>query len=151
MAQQTGPRLEIQVREDRRGEFLITTDPSRLDVSSVHSFLTSSWWAAGISKETVERSIQGSLCFGVYDGPRQIGFARVITDFSTYAYMCDDYILKEFRGRGLGRWLMECILGHPDLQGLRRWTLIAQEPQMYAKFGFRPLAEPGQNMELLSP
>ncbi len=151
MTEQAGPRLQVPVREWRKEAFLITTDPARLDVNGIHAFLTRSWWAAGIPKETVERSLKGSLCFGVYEGGRQIGFARVISDFATYAYLCDDYILEEYRGRGLGRWLMECIFAHPDLQGLRRWMLIAVDPHIYAKFGFTPLTQPEMNMELLAP
>jgi GNAT superfamily N-acetyltransferase len=143
-----GPSGKIQ--EFRKEQFLITTDPSRLDVSAIHAFLTRSWWAGGISKETVARAVPNSLCFGIYDGQMQIGFARVISDFATYAYLCDDYILEEYRGKGLGSWLMECILRHPDLQGLRRWMVIAQEPRLYAKFGFKPLVAPEMNMEILN-
>ena len=143
------PTLHIAVREFRKDSFVISTDPSRLDVAGTHAFLTNSWWAGGTTKETVERSIKASLCFGVYDGARQIGFARVISDFATYAYICDDYILEPYRGKGLGKWLMQCILSHPDLQGLRRWTLIAEDVRMYARFGFRPLQQPELNMELL--
>ena len=95
MAEQDGPRLQIPVREYRRDQFVITTDSSRLDVDSMHAFLTRSWWAAGIPKVTVERSIRASLCFGVYEAPRQIGFARVISDFATYAYLCDDSLLSK--------------------------------------------------------
>ncbi len=144
----TAPSGKIQ--EFHKEQFLISTDPSRLDVSAIHAFLTRSWWADGISKETVARALANSLCFGVYDGQKQIGFGRVISDFATYAYLCDDYILEEYRGKGLGSWLMECILRHPDLQGLRRWMLIAQEPRLYAKFGFQPLVAPQMNMELLN-
>jgi GNAT superfamily N-acetyltransferase len=144
----TGPSGKIQ--EFRKEQLLISTDPSRLDVNAIHAFLTRSWWAEGISKETVARALANSLCFGVYDGQKQIGFGRVISDFATYAYLCDDYIQEEYRGKGLGSWLMECILRHPDLQGLRRWMLIAQEPRLYAKFGFKPLVAPQMNMELLN-
>lgn len=143
-----GPSGKIQ--EFRKDQFLITTDPSRLDVSAIHAFLTRSWWAEGISKETVARGLPNSLCFGIYDSQKQIGFGRVISDFATFAYLCDDYILEEYRGKGLGSWLMECILRHPDLQGLRRWMVIAQEPRFYAKFGFKPLVAPEMNMEILN-
>ena len=143
------PRLQIAPREDHRGGFLMSTDPSLLDVDMIHAYLTRSWWAPGISKETVRRSIGASLCFGIYEAGRQVGFARVITDFATYAYICDDFILDDYRGRGLGRWLMESILGHPDLQSLRRWTLIAEDPRLYAKFGFKPLQDAGMNMEIV--
>jgi len=144
----TGPSGKVQ--EYRQGQFLISTDPSRLDIDGIHAFLAHSWWAEGIPRETVARAIPNSLCFGVYDGERQIGFARVISDFATYAYLCDDFIREEYRGRGLGSWLMQSILSHPDLQGLRRWMLIAQDPHLYAKFGFRPLVQPEINMEMLN-
>lgn len=142
-----GPSGTIQ--EYRKDPFLISTDPNRLDIDSMHAFLTRSWWAEGVGRETVARAVTNSLCFGIYDGAKQIGFGRVISDFATYAYICDDYVLEDYRGKGIGSWLMQCILGHPDLQGLRRWTLIAQEPRLYAKFGFKPLAEPQMNMEIL--
>lgn len=151
MAERSEPRLQIAEREYRRDNFLISTDPARLDLDTIHGYLTRSWWAAGVSKETVERSCRASLCFGVYDGSRQVGFARVISDFATYAYLCDDFILEQYQGRGLGRWLMESILGHPDLQGLRRLTLIAQDARIYGKFGFKPLQEPGLHLEILAP
>ena len=144
----TSPSDSIQ--EFHKERFLISTDTSRLDIDAIHAFLTRSWWAEGISRERVARALANSLCFGVYDGQKQIGFARVISDFATYAYLCDDYILEDYRGSGLGSWLMECIFRHPELQGLRRWTLIAQEPRFYAKFGFKPMAEPQMNMEILN-
>lgn len=148
MTEPSEPQLHIAPREYRRQEFLISTDRSRLDVDLIHAYLTRSWWAPGVAKDTVARSLAASHCFGVYHGPRQIGFGRVITDFATYAYVCDDFILDEYQGRGLGTWLMECILRDPELQGLRRWTLIAHDPRFYAKFGFKPLREPGINMEM---
>src|SRR5438105_15611421 len=110
-----------QVLEYRRGDFLISTDRSRLDLDVIHGFLTECYWAKGIPKEVVARSIQYSLCFGMYLGSKQIGFARVISDYATYAYLGDVFILVEFRGQGLGKWLMQCIMEHPRLQGLRRW------------------------------
>jgi GNAT superfamily N-acetyltransferase len=149
MAEGSEPRLHVSLLEHHRQDFVISTDPSRLDVNGIHAYLTRSWWAAGIARETVERSLRASLCFGVYHEARQIGFARVISDFATYAHVCDDYILEEYQGRGLGKWLMESILGHPHLQGLRRWTLIAQDPRIYSKFGFKPLQQPEINMEIV--
>ena len=106
------------VREHRKEQFLITTEPPRLDVDSIHGFLSKeSWDSEGIARDVVERSIRGSLCFGVYDGQRQIGFARVGTDGATLGYLCDDYILEDYGGKALGKWLMECILSHADLLG----------------------------------
>jgi GNAT superfamily N-acetyltransferase len=105
-------------REYRRDEFTICTDRSRLDLAAIHAFLSTSYWASGIPRQVVRRSIDHSLCFGIYAGPRQVGFARVVTDQATFAYLADVYVVEEYRGRGLARWLLECILGHPALQGL---------------------------------
>jgi len=151
MAQQARPQIQAAVQEYRRDQFLISTDPSRLDVGAIHAFLSRSWWAKGIPRETVERSIAGSLCFGIYDGDKQIGFARVITDGATFAYFCDDFLLEEYRGRGLGKWLMQCVFSHPELQVIRRWLVIAEDPRLYASFGFRPLQQPEINMERVNP
>jgi GNAT superfamily N-acetyltransferase len=103
------------------GDYEISTDPARVDVGMVHEFLTNSYWAKGIPVATVRLSIENSICFAVYHGQQQVGFARVISDLATFAYLADVFIVPPFRGRGLSRWLMECIVGHPDLQGLRRW------------------------------
>ncbi len=110
--------------EYRRGEFVISTDRGRLDLDVIHGFLTNCYWAKGIPREVVARSIEHSLCFGVYDGSgAQVGFARVISDFATVAYLGDVFVLESHRGRGLSKWLMECIMQHPALQNLRRWIL----------------------------
>lgn len=152
MALQASAKTPAGIQEYRRDPCLISTDSSRLDISAIHSFLSSrSWWAKGIPRETVERSIAGSLCFGMYDGAKQIGFARVITDGATFAYFCDDYLLEDYRGRGLGKWLMQCIFSHPELQDIRRWMVIAEDPRLYASFGFRPLEQPEINMEKINP
>lgn len=136
--------------EWERGQLLVSTDPARLDVDTIHSFLARSYWAAGIPREVVERSIRHSLCFGVFDGGDQVGFARVISDHSTFAYLADVFILESHRGRGLGVWLMECIKAHPDLQGFRRWILGTRDAHgLYRKVGFRPLAEPSIYMEIM--
>ena len=122
------------------GRFLISTDRSKLDIDVIHRFLARSYWAEGIPRETVRRSIENSLCFGVYDNARQIGFARVISDFATYAYVADVFILEPYRERGLGKELMASIMAHPDLQGLRRWSLGTRDAQgLYAQFGFKPV------------
>lgn len=135
--------------KDPEGEFEISTDPARIDVAAVHAFLTASYWARGIPLGTVQRSIQHSLCFGVYRGRRQAGFARVITDRATFAYLADVFIVEEFRGRGLAAWLMRCIFSHPELEGLRRWSLITRDAHgLYRKFGFRELKSPQRWMEL---
>jgi N-acetylglutamate synthase-like GNAT family acetyltransferase len=122
------------------GRFLISTDRSKLDVEVIHKFLTRAYWAAGIPRATVVRAIENSLCFGVYDGAEQVGFARVISDFATYAYVADVFILEPYRERGLGKELMASIMAHPELQGLRRWSLGTRDAQgLYAQFGFEPV------------
>jgi N-acetylglutamate synthase-like GNAT family acetyltransferase len=136
------------------GRFLISTDRSKLDVDVIHRFLARSYWAEGIPRETVMRSIENSLCFGVYDNPKQIGFARVISDFATYAYVADVFILEPYRERGLGKELMASIMAHPDLHGLRRWSLGTRDAQgLYAQFGFRPVVNtPARTvMEIVDP
>lgn len=149
MAGDASATSRTAIQEYRKEQFLISTDPAKLDVTSIHAFLSGSYWADGISKEIVERAIRGSLCFGIYDGAQQVGFARVITDRATFAYICDDYILESHQGRGLGRWLMECILDHPDLQGLRRWSLVTKDARIYEKFGFTLPKGPEYYMEIL--
>jgi GNAT superfamily N-acetyltransferase len=138
--------------EYRKGEFVISSDPDRLDIDVIHGFLTECYWAKGIPRETVARSIENSLCFGVYAEGKQVGFARVISDFATYAYIGDVFIVDEYRGSGLGIWLMECVMRHPRLQGLRRWTLLTRDAhRLYAGFGFTPLKTPDRYMELHNP
>lgn len=135
-----------------RAGYEISTDPARLDLEAIHAYLTHSYWAEGISRELVARSLAGSLAFGLYAGARQIGLARVITDRATFAYLCDVYVLEEFRGQGLGRWLMETVVAHPELQGLRRFTLVTRDAHgLYASLGFGPLARPEGYMEISRP
>jgi GNAT superfamily N-acetyltransferase len=134
------------------GDFEISTDPSRIDIALVHRFLTTSYWAKGIPEATVRRSIEHSLCFGVYRGPRQVGFARVVSDYATFAYLADVFVVEEFRGSGLAVWLMQCIVDHPELQGLRRWSLVTRDAHgIYRKFGFRELSAPERWMERHNP
>lgn len=139
----------------RRGSWSISTDPRKLDVDAVHAYLSRSYWAENIPRELVAKSIAGSLCFGLYDGEhddRQVGFARVITDRATFAYLCDVYVLEEHRGKGLGKWLMAAVTSHPDLQGLRRWSLVTRDAHgLYEPFGFTPLASPERYMEIARP
>ena len=132
----------------RRGRHHISTDPGELDLEVVHGFLTTSYWAAGITRELVERSISGSISFGLYEDGRQVGFARVISDRTTFAWIADVFVLPEARGQGLGAWLIETIVSHPELQGLRRWFLATRDAhRLYAKFGFGPLINPERMME----
>jgi len=138
--------------EQRRDGFTVSTDPARLDVDAIHAYLTRSYWADGISRELVQRSIENSLCFGLFDGTRQVGFARVITDRATFAYLCDVYVLEEQRGAGLGKWLMDAVMSHPDVRGLRRWMLMTRDAHgLYAQHGFTPLAKPESAMEIARP
>ncbi|MEP6995940.1 MAG: GNAT family N-acetyltransferase [Acidobacteriota bacterium] len=134
----------------RRGAFTISTDPARLDRAAIHEFLAGSYWAEGISREIVDRSIEGSLNFGLYDGARQAGFARVVTDRSTFAYVCDVFVLPSHQGRGLARWLMEVVRAHPDLQGLRRWMLLTRDAHpLYLTAGFSRVEDPARYMEIV--
>jgi GNAT superfamily N-acetyltransferase len=135
-----------------RDGFTVSCDPAKLDHAVVAGFLAESYWAKGIPAETVRRSIDGSLCFALLAGERQIGFARVISDRATIAYLGDVFVLPELRGRGLGKWLVECVLSHPQLQGLRRWVLVTADAHgIYREFGFRQLARPENFMELHDP
>lgn len=132
--------------------FTITTEKEKLDIDLIHSFLNRTYWAEGISKETIRRSIEGSLCFGVYQNDKQVGFARMITDRATFAYLADVFIIEEFRGRGLSKWLMEVIMSHPDLQRLRRMILATKDAHgLYEKFGFTPLINVERWMHILDP
>lgn len=139
-------------RELREGRYLVTTDPSRLDIRRIHGFLTGSYWAEGIPREVVERSIANSLNFGLYDGQEQVGFARVVTDRATFAWIADVYVEEGHRGQGLGKLLMRAVMAHPDLQGLRRWMLGTRDAHgLYRQFGFAELAHPGNWMDRHDP
>ena len=135
-----------------RDPFTVTTDPARVDLGVVAAFLGSSYWAAGIPFDTVARCVANSLCFSLLDGERQIGFARVISDYTTVAYLADVFILPSHRGRGLSKWLIECVVSHPELQGLRRWLLATRDAHgLYRQYGFQPLADPQLFMERHDP
>jgi N-acetylglutamate synthase-like GNAT family acetyltransferase len=139
----------ISHHEQKRGEFTISTDKRRLDLDVIHEFLTHSYWAAGISREVVALSIDNSLCFGIYSNAQQVGFARIISDYATFAYLADVFVLEAFRGKGLSRFLMQCIVEQPSLQGLRRWVLCTRDAHgLYAQFGFKPLHSPELFMEI---
>ncbi len=134
------------------GGYQISTDPSHLDVDAIHAFLVSSYWSTGIPRDVVERSIAGSLCFGVYLQGEQVGFARVIGDAATFAYVGDVYILEPHRGRGLSKLLMKAVMEHPDLEGLRRIQLATRDAHgLYRAFGFGSLSAPEQLMEIRRP
>ena len=139
-------------QEWHRGEYYISTDKSRLDLAVIHDFLTTSYWAAGIPIETVKKSLEHSLNFGVYKEDAQVGFARVITDYATFAYIGDVFILEDYRGRGLSNWLMQVIADHAELQGLRRWVLLTRDAHgLYRKTGFMEPVNPGRYMEKIFP
>lgn len=132
----------------RRGEYRISTERTDLDLDVIHAFLVTSYWAPGITRPVLERSIEHSLCFGLYQHDRQVGFARVITDRATYAYLADVFVLEQHRGQGLATWLLEVIAAHPELQSLRRFTLVTRDAHpLYAKLGFHPLRHPARYME----
>jgi GNAT superfamily N-acetyltransferase len=139
------------VHEWHRDEFSISTDPGRLDLEVIHGFLSEeSYWAQGRSLETIRRSIAHSLAFGVYEDERQVGFCRVITDYATFAWIADVFIVEAYRGRGLSRWLVETVLAHPELQGLKRWLLATRDAHgLYARYGFEPLVDPDRWMTRL--
>lgn len=143
-------------RQWEKGPFLVSTDPRRFEVGRIHAFLSASYWAEGIPIALVRKSIEHSLCFGLFakDGERsrQIGFARVISDYSTFAYLADVYVEEEWRGKGLSQWLMACILSHPELQGLRRFCLMTKDAHgLYRRFGFEVGKQPENFMEIRVP
>lgn len=136
------------IYEWQRGDYTISTDKRRLDLHVIHTFLDASYWAAGRSVETIKRSIENSLAFGIFKGNAQVGFARVITDYATFAWIADVFVLEDFRGQGLAKWLMETISLYPELKGLRRWVLATKDAhELYRKFGFNELKKPQRWME----
>jgi GNAT superfamily N-acetyltransferase len=131
-----------------RGEFILSSDPARIDLDVVHAVLAASYWAEGIPRDVVARSIKNALCFGLYHGPRQIGLSRVITDRATFAYLSDVFVLESYRGRGLASWMLEVIHAHPELQGLRWWLLATRNAHaLYEAAGYAALSSPERLME----
>ena len=142
----------MKIQECRRGSYTISTNKKKLDLFLIHRFLAESYWSKGITIDKVKNSITNSLCFGVYEGTKQIGFARVVTDYSLFGYLADVFIVEEYRGNGLSKWLMECIINHPDVKDLRTWMLATRDAHgLYKKFGFKPLAEPEKYMRRKNP
>ncbi|HZE36082.1 MAG TPA: GNAT family N-acetyltransferase [Candidatus Eisenbacteria bacterium] len=138
------------MKETSAGGIVVTTDRSRLDLDVIHGFLTTSYWARGVPRETVARSMEHSLCFGAFDEGRQVGFARVVSDRATFAYICDVFALESHRGSGVGKSLMAAVMSHPELQGLRRWTLFTRDAHgLYRQFGFGAAAHPERLMEVV--
>lgn len=139
----------MSLLEVSRGRFVISTDPKRLDLEGIHAALSASYWAEGISRERVARAIEHSLCFGLYDLERQIGFARVISDYATFGYLADVYVIAEYRGQGLGTWLVEVVRAHPLLTDLRRFLLATRDAHaLYRRHQFAPLTRPERFMEI---
>lgn len=133
----------------KKGKYLVSTDRTKLDIKVIQSYLSNSYWAKNRTLKTTKHSIRNSLCFGVYFNKSQIGFARVITDYATFAYLADVFILEDHRGKGLSKWLMEVILKYSELQNIRRWFLATRDAHsLYEKFGFTSLKEPEKIMEM---
>ena len=137
----------------QRGEYSISTDRARLNLDLIHNYLsTETYWATGRSREVVERSIENSLSFGIYKAGEQVGFARIVTDYATFGWVADVFVLPDHRGQGLSKWLMEVILAHPQLQGFRRWVLSTKDAHgVYGRFGFNKLHRPERWMERPHP
>ena len=130
----------------------ITTDTARMDVPAIHAFLSQTYWSPGIPLGVVQRALANSLCLGVFSGKEQVGFARVISDRATFAYLANVYILEAQRGKGLSRSIMEQVIAHPDLQSLRRMLLATRDAHaLHAQYGFKPLAAPDRMMEVHRP
>ena len=141
-----------QLLEVQKDNFTISTDPARLDTDAIADMLTRAYWAKGRPRERTERALSNSLVFGLYDGEKQIGLARIVSDYAIFAYLCDVFIHEDYRAHGLGKWLMETIMSHPDLQGLRRWTLATRDAHgLYRQFGWNALQNPEKWMEILRP
>jgi GNAT superfamily N-acetyltransferase len=135
-----------------KGEYEIDDDQARLDLDVVHGFITGSYWAEGVPRDVVERSVANSLNLGLYAGDRQVGLTRVVTDRATFAWVCDVFVLPAHRGRGLAHWMIDTLRTHPDLAGIRRFMLAtADAHQVYADCGFTPVSEPGSYMEINHP
>lgn len=138
--------------EWKRDHLLVTTDPARMDVDAIHAFIARAYWSIGIPRETVKNAVQHSLCFGLFDGAAQVGLARLVTDHATFAYLCDVYVLESHRGRGLGKWLIECVMAHPSIPGLRRIMLVTNDAhELYRRFGFVEATDPQKLMEIRRP
>lgn len=138
---------------ERVGEYVVSDEPARIDIKAVHAYLQRAYWSKGIPLEIVERAVRASLCIGAYaPGGAQIGFCRLVTDYAIFCYVGDVYVLEEHRGRGLSKAMMRVAVGHPRLQGLRRWSLVTHDAQgLYEQFGFRLVAHPQWHMERLDP
>ena len=135
------------------GSYTISDDSNRLDLRAIHAYLSRSYWSEGIPFETVRRAVRSSLCIGAYDAAgAQVGLVRVISDYATFCYVCDVYVLEDHRGRELSKAMLAMVIDHPKLQGLRRWSLVTADAHgLYRQFGFSPVAQPERHMERLDP
>ena len=146
------PDMSFPVVQATCADYRITTDPAAVDLDAVHAFLASAYWSEGIPRDLLARAIAGSLPFSLFHGARQVGFARVVTDGATFAQLMDVYVLPDYRNQGLGQWLVETVMAHPALQGLRRIGLGTRDAHtLYARFGFAPLRAPDRHMEIVRP
>ena len=138
--------------EYKKGKYVISTDKRKLSLKTIHGFLENAYWSKGIKIERVRKAIRNSLCFGVYEHKNQIGFARVITDHANFGYLADVFIIESYRGQGLAKWLMNCIMNYPDLKDIKAWMLATKDAHgLYSKFGFKPLDEPQKYMRRVNP
>ncbi len=135
-------------QEYYKDNFLVSTDPARLNLEAIYSFLSRAYWATDRSKDEIARSLEHSLCFGLFDGAKQIGLMRVVSDMTIFAYLCDVFVQEDYRGQGLSKWLLSCVMSHPDLQSIRRWILLTRDAHgLYRQFGFTELKAPERYME----
>jgi len=142
----------LAIYETNRNGLIISTDPSRLDLDAILEMLSRAYWADKRPVDATKRAIQHSLVFGMYDGDRQVGMARVVTDYTIFAYLCDVFIHEDYRGQGRGKWLLETILGHPELKNMRRWMLVTSDAHgLYRQFGFNLMDHPERWMEVFIP
>jgi GNAT superfamily N-acetyltransferase len=133
--------------EEQRGQYTVSADPARMDLNVIHGYLARAYWCEEVPREIIERAVRNSLCFGLFERDQQVGFVRVVTDYATFAYLCDVFVLESHQGQGLGTWLMQCVVAHPALQGLR-WHLTTRDAHsLYRKVGFVPLSKPERHME----
>ena len=138
--------------EWEKNNFTVSTDKTKLNLSVIHNYLKTSYWAQDIPESVIKTSIENSLVFGLYDGETQIGFAKIITDKATFAYLADVFVINKYQGKGLGKWLVECVMSHDDLQGLRRILLATRDAHtLYEKYGFKPLLQPERFMQVWKP
>ena len=142
----------LEILEAQREQFTISTDPARLDMDTICEFLKRSYWANTRPRERTERAIQNSLVFGLYEGDRQIGMARIVSDYTVFAYLCDVFIHEDYRGQGLGKWLMQTVLDHPELKDVRRWVLVTDDAHgLYKQYGFTAIEDPEHWMQKFIP